>query len=135
MERYQVNVRAAYADTDQMGFVHHSNYVKYLEYARWEVFRQLGIAYKKIEEDGILMPVIDMNLRFLKPLRYDDLVNIELDFSLVRPTRLEVNYRIYNQDGELVHKAYTALAFLRKSSGKPCRVPETIIEKILEVVN
>lgn len=132
MGRYQVNIRAAYADTDQMGFVHHSNYVKYLEYARWEAFRQLGLAYKEVEDKGILMPVIDMNLRFLKPVRYDDLLKIELSFSLNRPTKLEVDYQIFNQSDELIHRANTTLAFLRKQSSKPCAIPDFIHNKIME---
>ena len=133
MSKYFVKMRAAYADTDQMGFVHHSNYVKYLENARWEVFRQLGIAYRDIEDRGILMPVIDMSLRFLKPVHYDDLVKIELDFSLKRPTKLEVVYQIFNQADELIHRANTTLAFLRKQNSKPCAIPDFIHNKIMQI--
>ena len=130
--KHTTKLRASYADTDQMGFVHHSNYVKYLENARWEAFRQMGIAYIDIEESGFLMPVIDMKLQFIKPVRYDDLVKIELAFSMNRPTKLEVDYHIYNQANELIHKANTTLAFLRKETSKPCAIPDFIHDKILE---
>jgi acyl-CoA thioester hydrolase len=130
--KHTIKLRATYADTDQMGFVHHSNYVKYLENARWEAFRQMGLAYKEIEERGFLMPVIDMNLQFIKPVRYDDLVKIELAFSMNRPTKLEIDYLIYNQADELIHKANTTLAFLRKETSKPCAIPDFIHDKILE---
>ena len=114
--RFQIKLRVAYADTDQMGFVHHSNYVKYLEHARWEAFRKMGISYKDVEDHGFLLPVIDMHLQFLKPAYYDDLLNIELSFRVDRPTKLRVDYFIFNQADELIHKANTTLAFLKKGS-------------------
>lgn len=132
MSEYCITLRAAYADTDQMGFVHHSNYVKYLEYARWETFRQMGIPYKSIEASGILMPVIDMQMKFHKPAYYDDVLKIELVFSLNRATRLEVNYRIFNHKNELIHQASTTLAFLKKNTGKPCAIPAFIKERFIK---
>jgi acyl-CoA thioester hydrolase len=132
--KYHVKLRAAYADTDQMGFVHHSNYVKYLENARWEAFRQIGIAYKDVEDRGILMPVIEMNLQFIKPIFYDDLLKIELSFHTDRPTKLSVDYCIFNQADELIHKASTTLAFIRKESKRPCAIPDFINNKIMAEV-
>jgi acyl-CoA thioester hydrolase len=132
MNKYSISLRAAYADTDQMGFVHHSNYVKYLEYARWEAFRQMGIPYKSIEDAGILMPVIEMQMKFKKPVRYDDIVKIELDFALHGSTRLEIAYKIFNLYGDLLHDATSTLAFLAKSSGRPCAIPDFIKEKIIQ---
>lgn len=128
--KYHVELRAAYADTDQMGFVHHSNYVKYLEHARWEAFRQMGIAYKDVEDRGILMPVIEMKLEFIKPVYYDDLLKIELSFHMERPTKLRVDYCIFNQADELIHTANTTLAFIKKDSKRPCAVPDFINHKI-----
>jgi acyl-CoA thioester hydrolase len=129
--KYHVELRAAYADTDQMGFVHHSNYVRYLENARWEAFRLMGIAYKDVEDRGILMPVIEMKLQFIKPIYYDDLLKIELSFHMVRPTKLGVDYCIFNQADELIHKADTTLAFIKKESKRPCAIPDFINNKIM----
>jgi acyl-CoA thioester hydrolase len=72
MIRHETRIWVNYSDTDQMGFVHHSNYVKYYENARWDAFRCLGLPYSKIEEADVLMPVIEMDLKFLKPAFYDD---------------------------------------------------------------
>ena len=132
MTKYSISLRAAYADTDQMGFVHHSNYVKYLEYARWEAFRQMGLPYKSIEEAGILMPVIEMQMKFIKPVYYDNIVRIELDFTLLRSTKLEITYQIFNLYDELIHDATTYLAFLTKESGRPCAIPDFIKEKLVQ---
>lgn len=128
--KYRVKLRAAYADTDQMGFVHHANYVKYLENARWEAFRQMGIAYKDVEEQGILIPVIEMNLQFIKPIYYDDLLKIEMSFHMTCPTKLDVEYCIFNQADELIHTANTTLAFLKKDSKRPCAIPDFIHNKV-----
>lgn len=122
----EIKVRAAYVDTDQMGFVHHSNYVKYLEYARWEWFRFMGLPYKTIEENGILMPVVDMQLHFVKPIYYDDLISIDLEVKLVGAARLKFDYGLYNEHGQLLHSAQTILAFVKKSTKRPCRVPDAI---------
>ena len=72
--RFNIEIRPGYSETDQMGFVHHSNYVKYFETARWELFRTLGIPYKLVEGAGFLLPVIKMEMEFLKPAFYDELL-------------------------------------------------------------
>lgn len=131
---FEISLRAAYADTDQMGFVHHSNYVKYLERARWEAFRKIGLTYKEIEDRGILMPVIDVKLRYLKPIYYDDLVTIKMQPNLISATKLSIDYKIFNASEELVHIAYTALTFMNKVTKKPCRIPAFIEEAITELV-
>ncbi len=132
MSEYCVELRAAYADTDRMGYVHHSSYVKYLEHARWEIFRQLGIPYREVEEEGILMPVIDMRMQFLKPVFYDDILKIEMFFELNRVTKLKISYQIFNESNELIHKAYTTLAFLKRDTKKPCAMPDYIYKKLIE---
>lgn len=131
---FNVTLRATYADTDQMGFVHHSNYLKYLEYARWETFRNFGLTYKEIEALGILMPVIDVKLRYLKPIYYDDLVTIKMQLDLMSPTKLSIDYELYNTAGEVIHIANTVLAFIKKTTKKPCRIPEFIEEALTEQV-
>ncbi len=126
METFNITIRANYADTDQMGFVHHANYAKYLEFARWELFRSLGLTYKSIEEEGILIPVIDMQFRFIKPIFYDDLIRISLKMQLIGSTRLLIKYQIFKDDDLLIHKAETTLAFIKKTNKRPCRIPDNI---------
>ena len=130
MQSFQYTMRTAYADTDQMGFVHHSSYVKYLENARWYAFRQMAIPYKEIEKNGILLPVIHLDIQFIRPLYYDDMVRIDVWIDLVRMTKLEVRYSIFNETNHLTTKASTTLAFLKSSTGKPMAIPEFLREKI-----
>lgn len=131
-EKFEFTFRAVYSDTDQMGFMHHANYAKHLETARWEVFRTMGLSYKDIESNGILMPVIDMQFRFIKPILYDDLIRITLRMQLIGSTRLLIKYQLFNEENLLVHKAETTLAFIRKETKKPCRVPDSIRELLSE---
>ena len=73
------SLKVRYSETDQMGFVHHSNYLKYFELARLDWLSKLGISYKKIEENGILFPVIYSEIKYLFPLKFDDLFLSKLE--------------------------------------------------------
>lgn len=127
---FEVTLRTAYADTDQMGFVHHSNYLKYLENARWEAFRNFGLTYKEIEALGILMPVVDVKLRYHKPIYYDEQIIIKMQFKLISLVKLSVDYHINDTNGELKNTATILLTFIKKATKKPCRIPDFIQEII-----
>jgi acyl-CoA thioester hydrolase len=68
---FQTTFRVSYSDTDQMGFMHHSNYLKYLETARWKLFRHIGIQYSEIEKEGTILPVISVSIKYNHPAHYD----------------------------------------------------------------
>lgn len=130
MERKcKIELSAGYSETDQMGFVHHSNYVKYFETARWELFRALAIPYKAVEEMGILLPVIKMEIEFIKPAFYDEKLSISVTASIVENSKLKFDYTIENEAGELITRAYTILAAIRKENKKATRIPSFIAEK------
>lgn len=128
---HKTNIAVQYSDTDQMGFVHHSNYVKYYETARWELFRSIGIPYKSIEDSGFFLPVIEMKFKFIKPVFYDDLLTIETKMRTMKGARIWFTYKMHNSKSELVNEAETILAFITKDSQKPCRPPEKFL-KILK---
>jgi acyl-CoA thioester hydrolase len=119
-----------YAETDKMGIVHHSNYVRYYETARWELFRSLGISYQSVEESGYMLPVIHMNFRFIKSARYDDLLTVRTTLKAVRGPRLWFTYMLYNEQLELINEAEVELAFVRSDSWKPCAAPAFIREAL-----
>tara|TARA_B110000444_G_C18847396_1_gene603035 strand:- start:3521 stop:3919 length:399 start_codon:yes stop_codon:yes gene_type:complete len=118
--------RVKYSDTDQMGFMHHSNYLRFFENARISWLRDLGVSYKKMENDGIIMPVVSSSLKHIKPSFFDDELFIEI--ILIKPPKasLEFLYKIFNQDSELICKGSTKLAFLSSKTQKPIRCPEMI---------
>ena len=124
----ETKIRVRYGETDQMGFVYYGNYPEYYEVGRTEALRQLGTSYKQLEDEGILMPVIKMNVRYIKPGRYDDLLTIKTIVKEVPRTRMEFVYEIYNESGELINVGETTLIFLSKERNKPVVCPEWLAE-------
>ncbi len=119
-----------YAETDQMGVVYHSNYAVFLEMGRVEWLRSYGISYKNMEENGIMLPVISLRLNFRKPAVYDDLLTVVT--ILVKPptSKIEFDYEIYNQKGDLLVTANTVLGFLNTATRRPLRCPDYLLEKL-----
>ena len=134
MEKHFSKVRVTYSDTDQMGYVHHNNYVKYYETARWELLDQIGIPYKEVEEKGYMLPVTRMNLKFVKPAFYDDELVIETQVKSLTGCKICFVYRLFNEDGQLVNKAEVTLTFIRKESRQPCLAPSFMLDKIAPIV-
>ncbi len=128
MKFFSQPFRIKYSDTDQMGIVHHSNYLKYFENARIAWLRHLGVSYKKIEQDGILMPVVSSSLQFIIPLYFDDKITIEIILIKVPKATLSFKYKIKNQINQLVCIGETKLAFLNSKTMKPVRVPKNIYD-------
>lgn len=131
MISHKTAIRVLYSDTDQMGIAHHSNYLKYYETARWELFRSLGVSYKSIEERGYMLPVIKLSSRYVKAIHYDDQITIESSLKSLKGARVWFTYKLYNSIGELVNEGETELAFVKKENMKPCPVPEFILDVIL----
>ena len=114
-----------YCETDQMGIVHHSNYLKYLELARIEWMEKLNISYVEIESHGILMPVVKADLDFKSPAFFNDYLEIKI--KLVKPPSATIifNYEIKNQLKKNICIANTTLCCIEKSTMKPIRFPES----------
>ncbi len=130
MIRHETRIWVNYSDTDQMGFVHHSNYVKYYENARWDAFRCLGLPYSKIEESDILMPVVEMDMKFLLPAFYDDELVIKTSIERESLSSMTFFSEIYNSENKLINKARVKTAFVSKDSKKPCRPPMELLSKL-----
>ena len=126
MIEYESIFKVMYPDTDQMGTVHHANYVKYYETARWELFRHIGIPYRSVEDAGYMLPVIRMNFRFIKTTHYDALLRVKTTLKAIKGARIWFTYKLYNEQNELINEAETELAFVKKESWKPCPAPDFI---------
>ena len=126
---YEIRVR--YADTDQMNVVYHANYATYFEIARTEAIRTLGFTYREMEEMGIEMPVTEIDMRFLRPARYDDLLRVRTTLRhLPDNHRIEFLQEIFNDRGKLITSGRVTLFFLDKESKKRSRMPEELREKL-----
>lgn len=130
MISHTATIRVGYAETDKMGFVHHSNYVRYYETARWELFRSVGLTYKSIEEQGIWMPVIDVHAVYKKPAFYDDILRIETHIKDLPKVKFHCHFSLFNQHNEEINHAVVTLAFMHEHNKKPCAVPDFILNTL-----
>lgn len=135
MREYQFSVRVRYAETDQMGVVYHGNYAQYFEMGRVEWLRNLGISYKWMEENGIMLPVVSLNINYKKPARYDDLLIVKTIFKKQTSVKIEFDYEIYNEKNELLTIGNSILVFVDMKTGRPTSAPEYVNEKLLAIDN
>jgi len=130
MITYDYKFRVAYPDTDQMGTMHHANYVKYYEAARWELFRSIGVSYNSLEQSGVMCPVITMNFKFIKITRYDELLTVKTRLKAMKGVRMWFTYQMYNEQNQLINEAETEIAFVGRDNWKPCSAPDFLLEAI-----
>lgn len=123
-------IRVRYSETDQMNVVYHGNYAQYFEIGRTELFRSLGIRYKEMEANGIMLPVISLNCNFKKPALYDELLTITTKLSKIPSVKIELEYEIKNEQEEIICLGNTTLAFISSKTKKPIKCPEYILIKI-----
>ena len=126
----KTEILVRYSETDQMSFVYHGNYVKYFEIGRIEWLKKLGISYKQMESDGILLPVIDVKINFRKPALFDDKLILSTKLKQMPSYMIEFEYNI-SRNNELISRGYTKLAFLNSKTNKPIRCPKFILDKII----
>ncbi|MFL2995834.1 MAG: acyl-CoA thioesterase [Cytophagales bacterium] len=126
----EIKLRVRYSDTDQMGYVYYGRYASFYEVARVELFRSLGFSYKKLEEEGIGMPVIDMETKYILPIKYDEQIKINTIIENLPSSRISFKYEVYNQNNELANTAKTTLTFINLTNKKPVRMPAELLNII-----
>ena len=130
MDFHDFSFRVRYSETDQMGVVYHGNYPQYLEMGRVEWLRSLGVSYKSMEENGIILPVISISINFKKSAVYDDLLRVRTIIRKKPMVRIEFDYEIHNEKGELLAVANTVLAFMDAKKNKPVKCPDYLLDKL-----
>lgn len=128
MKDHQIQVRVRYSETDQMGVVYHGNYIPYFEIGRVEWLRDKGISYKSIEESGIALPIVSMNINYKKSARYDELLTVHTTFKSQSSVKIEFDCAIYNESDELLTTAQFILVFVSLKTGRPTAPPDYILE-------
>ena len=127
----ETQIRMHYALTDQMGVVYYGNYAQFYEIGRTEAIRQLGYTYKDIEAMGIIMPVVEMNSKFLRPAKYDDLITVKTTLREL-PTGHAINFfiEIFNEDDKLLNAGNVILYFMEAVTMKRAKMPTELEEKL-----
>jgi len=130
MLSHKLQIRVRYGETDQMGYVYYGNYAQYFEMGRVEWLRNLGISYKRMEDSGIMLPVLNLNIEYKNPAKYDDLLTIKTTLLKKPSVRIEFGFEVYNENKELLTKGYTSLVFIDMKRNRPTKAPKYILEKV-----
>jgi acyl-CoA thioester hydrolase len=111
-----------------MGYVYYGNYPAFYEVGRTEALRQMGTSYHQMEERGVMMPVINMSLKYMKPGKYDDLLTIRTTVKEIPKMRMHFFYEVINEAGVLLNEGETVLAFVDMKRNRPVACPEWLVE-------
>lgn len=130
MRKNKISFTVRYGETDQMGVVYHGNYAQYLELGRLSWLKNLDVSYKKMEETGVILPVISLQINFKKSALYDDTITVVTKLKKKPSVKIEFDYEIYNENDELLVTANTVLAFLNKETKRPIKCPDYVLKKI-----
>ncbi len=127
----ETKIRIHYALTDQMGVVYHGHYAQFYEIGRGEAIREIGYTYKDIEAMGIIMPVVDIHSRFLRPAKYDDLITVKTTLKeLPLHHKIVFHSEIFNEQGELINTGDVTLYFMEVKEMKRCQMPIELRTKL-----
>lgn len=119
MKKTVTDIRVRYAETDQMGVVHHANYYVYFEAAREDLIKEIGIRYSEMEDMGIMMPLVETQCRYIKGAKYDEELVVETSVDALTPVKIVINYNVKDKNsGEFIAKGKTTQAFVDKNSFK-----------------
>ena len=132
MISYQEKIRVRYKETDAMGVVHHSNYVTYYEQARTEFLRSFGTTYRQMEEQGVMMPVMEVSMKYFNPAHYDDLLTVKITLAELPTARMIFDHEIFNEAGELVNTGRVVLAFMNARTRRATRAPKSFVDLFSE---
>lgn len=124
-------IRVRYAETDQMDVVYHGNYAQYFETARAEAIRDLGFTYKDMEAMGVIMPIVELHIQYVRPAHYDDLLTVKTILKeLPANHRIEFHQEVYNEKEKLLTTGRVVLYFIAKDTMEKTVMPEALMKKL-----
>lgn len=132
---FTTTVRVRYAETDRMGYCYYGNFAAYFEVARVEALRELGVTYRQLEDDGVILPVLDYQIRYFKPALYDELLRIETVIEKVDGARIHFSYQTLNEHNEVLNKSTTTLVFVDFKTKRPMNPPTELKAILSKVAN
>jgi acyl-CoA thioester hydrolase len=127
---HTIQLRVRYGETDQMGYCYYGNYASYFEVGRVEALRSLGMSYRSLEEDGVMLPVSHFEVNYHSPALYDDELSIKTSIVLMKGARLFFEYTIHNANNVLISTAKTTLVFVSKVTMRPITPPQAFVNLI-----
>lgn len=132
---HETQIRIRYSETDKMGYSYYGNYPTFFEVGRTEFLRELGITYKELEDMGYMLPISSLSIKYLKPAVYDDLITIRTYLKYLHPIKVEFDYEILNEKGELLTTGNTLLVFISSKTRRPTKAPDFYMQTIKKFSN
>ena len=130
MYSHSTQIRVRYGETDQMGFVYYGHYALYYEVGRVEAIRSLGLTYKDIEDQGVLMPVVRLESKYIQPAKYDELLTVSSTIRDLPDRFIIFEVEIRNEEQQILNKAKVTLCFRDAHTGVQIRTPAIIVQKL-----
>lgn len=131
MYSHEYTKRVRYGETDQMGYLYYGNYAQYYEIGRVEMLRSLGLTYKAMEEEqGILMPVVSMQIRYVRPARYDERIIIRTTLRQLPGRFITFHMELFNEGGKLINGATVKLCFVSAENGQTIPAPQLLLNQL-----
>lgn len=128
---HEVQLRVRYGETDQMGYLYYGNYAQYFEVGRVEMIRSLGLTYKELEDVyGIWLPVMSLEMRFVRPAYYDDLLTVRSELRELPNEYITFHVEVFNEKKKLVNAGRVRLCFFEAKTKKVVHAPEHLLEKL-----
>lgn len=132
---HETEIRVRYGETDQMGYVYYGNYAQFYEVARVEMLRSLGFTYKQFEEDGVMMPVLELKCKYIRPAKYDNLLKVRTTLKEFPTARIRFEYELIDEQGQVLNVGETTLVFVDMKSLRPCKAPEYFLQSLKKHFN
>ncbi|WP_143310171.1 acyl-CoA thioesterase [Chitinophaga vietnamensis] len=124
-------IRVRYGETDQMGYLYYGNYGLYYEVGRAEAIRELGFTYRELEEQGVMMPVAELNVKYFRPAFYDNLITVKTILKeLPKSSRIQFHSELYNEKGELLNVGVTTLVFVDVNTRQKAGLPDALKHRL-----
>ncbi len=135
MITYDHKIRVRYGEVDQMGFLYHAHYVTYFDEARTEMIRSLGVSNYEIEQDGVMIPVINVTVNYKKPAHYDDILNVRVMIKEVPKVTATFHYEVTRESGEIITTGSVTVAFMKSDTKTACRPPRKLYDVAYKLLN
>jgi acyl-CoA thioester hydrolase len=128
-------IRVRYGETDRMGYMYYGRYPEYFEVARTDMIRSMGISYREMEDQGIILPVRSLKVDYKMPALYDELLRVKSCLKTLPESRLDIDYEIFNSENKLVCTGNTVLVFVDATTRRIRRCPDFFLEAVRKYFN
>jgi acyl-CoA thioester hydrolase len=126
----ETKIRVRYGETDRMGYLYYGHYPEYFEVSRTDLIRSMGISYREIEDQGIIMPVKSLTVDYKLPAMYDELLTVESCLKELPEVKLNIDYNIFNQENNLICTGNTVLVFVDAGTRRTRRAPAFFLDAV-----